>query len=315
MSDKKARPGSPAVHSAHSLPDVAAELSRGPFTPLEWVGMRNIPSQVRIHSGGQELLISCKLHAEVSLDRGKSRGIHMSRLFEILEAQVSLKSLSWVSLETAANDFLQSHQDLSSRARLEVDFLLPLKRETLKSKRATQRFFPFRLSVLKDVRKGARYFIKTKVDYSSTCPASLALARALNSEKFFKHFATEQITREEAAEWLRSSAISLATPHAQRSLAEVKIQVKPSFDFQKTPLIVEESLQTTVQTLVKRSDEQEFARLNGENPMFCEDAARRVSARFKENPDILYFYGRFSHLESLHPHDAVAEARWKRSGI
>ena len=40
--------------------------------------------------------------------------------------------------------------------------------------------------------------------------------------------------------------------------------------------LVENSLKTPVQAAVKREDEQEFARLNGQNLMFCEDAARRL---------------------------------------
>ena len=39
---------------------------------------------------------------------------------------------------------------------------------------------------------------------------------------------------------------------------------------------IESSLKTPVQAAVKREDEQEFARLNGQNLMFCEDAARRL---------------------------------------
>ena len=41
---------------------------------------------------------------------------------------------------------------------------------------------------------------------------------------------------------------------------------------------IESALATPVQTAVRREDEQEFARLNGENPMYCEDAVRRIRA-------------------------------------
>ncbi len=66
---------------------------------------------------------------------------------------------------------------------------------------------------------------------------------------------------------------------------------------------VEKALATPLQTAVKRADEQAFAALNGQNLMFVEDAARRIEAALAgyQNPGI-----QVRHLESLHPHDAVA---------
>jgi len=63
---------------------------------------------------------------------------------------------------------------------------------------------------------------------------------------------------------------------------------------------------TPVQAAVKREDEQEFARLNASNLMFCEDAARRVQAILANDQHFEDFWVRVNHLESLHPHDAVA---------
>jgi GTP cyclohydrolase IB len=63
---------------------------------------------------------------------------------------------------------------------------------------------------------------------------------------------------------------------------------------------------TPVQAAVQRRDEQEFARLNGENLMLCEDSARRIRAALEEMKDVVDYRIQASHLESLHPHDAVA---------
>jgi GTP cyclohydrolase I len=59
---------------------------------------------------------------------------------------------------------------------------------------------------------------------------------------------------------------------------------------------------------VKREDEQEFALRNGQNPMFCEDAARKVKRALNGMPAIVDFWLRVEHQESLHAHDAVAVA-------
>jgi GTP cyclohydrolase I len=69
---------------------------------------------------------------------------------------------------------------------------------------------------------------------------------------------------------------------------------------------LEHALGTPVQTAVKREDEQAFAELNAANLMFCEDAARRVSAVLARDPHVERFDAEVEHYESLHPHDAVA---------
>ena len=68
---------------------------------------------------------------------------------------------------------------------------------------------------------------------------------------------------------------------------------------------VEDCLKTPVQTAVKREDEQEFARLNGQNLMFIEDAGRRLKQALRDNENLTDFWVRVEHHESLHAHDAV----------
>ena len=101
-----------------------------------------------------------------------------------------------------------------------------------------------------------------------------------------------------------------AAPHAQRSTAKVRVKLANGFDLPVADLIdaIEHALATPVQTAVKREDEQAFAKLNAENPMFCEDAARRVRAALEADPRIAGYRIVASHHESLHPHDAVATA-------
>ena len=110
--------------------------------------------------------------------------------------------------------------------------------------------------------------------------------------------------------WLGSEQGIVATPHSQRSTADVRVQLNPGFDFPIIDLIdlLEDALKTPVQTAVKREDEQAFALANGQNLMFCEDAARRMHRVLDADERIVDFRLRASHHESLHPHDAVAIA-------
>ncbi len=75
----------------------------------------------------------------------------------------------------------------------------------------------------------------------------------------------------------------------------------------------EVALGTAVQTVVKRSDEQTFAVANGQNLMFCEDAARRLNNIFRCAPFCEAFDIRGEYQESLHPHNAVARIHWRGS--
>jgi GTP cyclohydrolase FolE2 len=70
--------------------------------------------------------------------------------------------------------------------------------------------------------------------------------------------------------------------------------------------LVEEALQTPVQTAVKREDEQEFALRNGQNLMFCEDAGRRLKSALSQDARLMDFWVRVEHHESLHAHNAVS---------
>ena len=110
-------------------------------------------------------------------------------------------------------------------------------------------------------------------------------------------------------EWLGTEEGILATPHSQRSAAEIRVRLTPTF--QMFPIIelideVESSLKTPVQATVKREDEQAFALLNGRNLMFCEDAGRRIQTALSADERILDFWARCTHYESLHPHNAVS---------
>jgi len=68
---------------------------------------------------------------------------------------------------------------------------------------------------------------------------------------------------------------------------------------------LEETIGTPVQTMVKRSDEQEFARLNADNLIFCEDAARKLKAMLEKSGWVKDYWFKVEHQESLHAHNAV----------
>ncbi|BDX06092.1 hypothetical protein MACH26_16130 [Planctobacterium marinum] len=115
------------------------------------------------------------------------------------------------------------------------------------------------------------------------------------------------VSKEQVQNWLNSREVALATPHNQRSNAYLKSQLHLGSWLSIEDLIwqVESTISTPVQTAVKREDEQEFARLNGSNLLFYEDAARRVKAWLEKSECIDSYWYKIEHQESLHAHNAV----------
>jgi GTP cyclohydrolase I len=151
--------------------------------------------------------------------------------------------------------------------------------------------------------------LSIEVQYSSTCPCSAALARQLIQSQFERDFGQSgQVDKEDVQAWLGLEESIVATPHSQRSTAKAMVSLGDEVDdLPITDLIdgIEEVLKTPVQSAVKREDEQEFARLNGENLMFVEDAGRRIKKSLQEQSKFADFWVRIEHHESLHAHDAV----------
>lgn len=285
-----------------TLPDIAAQRSTQPAAPLDWVGMRGIALPLRLG----EQPINARVDAGVSLDDGQTRGIHMSRLYLAL-ADLQLEPLSPATLRRVLEDFLRNHQGLSHCAHLELrgDWLIP--RPALISPLAGYKAYPLTLSARLDPA-GFHLELGLRLDYSSTCPCSAALARQLIQQRFADDFADRPLDYDALHAWLGSTGI-VATPHSQRSEAHIRVRL-PS-EANSLPFLAlldgaEAALGTAVQTAVKRADEQAFALANGQNLMFCEDAARRVHQALLAMPGINGFHIQVTHAESLHAHDAVA---------
>ena len=291
------------------LPDVATDavaLAR----PLDWVGMDGMAMPIRLAGeGGHDLHVPATVDVAVDLGDAGARGIHMSRLYLHLQQSLANESLSAPSLRRLLEACIATQNGLSTRARLRLRYDHLLLRSALASANAGWKNYPVTLEAeLRD--EHLHLSMGFSVEYSSTCPASAALSRQLNAERFAGDFAAAKpLSAAVVRDWLASERGLAATPHAQRSRAEIRVELKPAFD--ELPLrslvdAVEAALGTPVQTAVKREDEQAFAELNAANLMFCEDAARRVAAALASDARVSAWQVRVAHFESLHPHDAVA---------
>jgi len=293
-----------------SMPDIANHTTAQTEGTLDWVGMSNIEMPIMVASKGEsERMVSAHVDAFVNLKEAQAKGIHMSRLYLLIDELSTSNVLNYQSLVTLLDGFISSHQDLSDQAKVQFNFEYHLRRKSLISGKEGWKAYP--ITVTGHLDKG-QLNIELAVDvrYSSTCPCSAALARQLIQKAFHDKFSQQnELALSEIHDWLGTTEGVVATPHSQRSVAEVKVKLNTAVnDFPITEIVdlVENSLKTPVQAAVKREDEQEFARLNGQNLMFCEDAARRLQHSMNQAPSFDDFWLKINHLESLHAHDAVS---------
>ena len=294
----------------HSKPDVAAETLPLGHDAIDWVGMQGIEIPILFDAGDGNLQrCHARVDAFVNLMRPDRRGIHMSRLYLLVNRYLGEEAVDAKMLESLLRAFLQSHHDLADCARIGIHFEHMVRRKALRSNHHGWRAYPVAVeaALIDDV---FRLNLGTQIVYSSTCPASTALSRQLVQQRFAADFrAGEPLTHAAVFEWLGSEHGMAATPHAQRSVAHVRVRLVHAVSIDLVTLIdrIEQSLRTAVQTAVKREDEQAFAQANAENPMFCEDAARRIRRALETDAGIAAFHVRVEHQESLHAHDAVAQ--------
>ncbi|RYZ73055.1 MAG: GTP cyclohydrolase I FolE2 [Lysobacteraceae bacterium] len=301
-----------ASHSlppAAPLPDVAdhaVPLAR----TLDWVGMEGIALPIRVSDGaGGQLMVPASIDLGVDLGRAEARGIHMSRLYLQLQEGLARESMTPAGLRQLLQESIASQAGLSGRARLNIRYDALLQRAALESGHLGWKRYPVEIEAILD-QGHLHLALSFALEYSSTCPASAALSRQANADRFGQDFAaTDLLPMAKVRDWLESERGLAATPHAQRSRAQVRVELRTQFD--ELPLValidaLEAALGTPVQTAVKRVDEQAFARLNAKNLMFCEDAARRVASVLAGDARIERYQATVSHFESLHPHDAVA---------
>lgn len=294
--------------NAAAMPDVSRENLSEASAPLTWVGMQGIDLPVVIEEPGYRRSLHARADIQVDLPLAHVKGIHMSRLYQLLETRAGEQPLAPQAFPALLDDMMASHGDCGTRrARLRLAFDILVRRPALVSEDvAGWKSYP---AFIEALATEERIALRTgvQVEYSSTCPCSAALSRQLVENRFRADFAGDgEITVASVAAWLKESA-SVATPHSQRSQANVSVGVAvsaSSFGFIALIDRVEQALGTPTQTAVRRVDEQAFARLNGENLMFVEDAARRIEQALKGCYVAREIKVR--HLESLHPHDAVA---------
>ncbi|MCY4305106.1 MAG: GTP cyclohydrolase, FolE2/MptA family, partial [Aestuariivita sp.] len=185
-----------------SLPDLQngpSSLIRGAKKPIQHVGISNfrLPIQFRTPENG-EFSLETSVTGTVSLEANK-KGINMSRIMRSFYRHAK-RTFSFEVIEAVLDDYKSDLKSLD--ARIQMRFSFPLILKSLRSGLSGYQYYDMALEVIET--NGIRQkIIHLDYVYSSTCPCSLELA-----------------------EHARSNRGQLATPHSQRSVARISVEVK-----------------------------------------------------------------------------------------
>jgi GTP cyclohydrolase IB len=268
-----------------TLPDLQngpTSLIRGAQQTIQHVGISNfrLPISFHLRDGGVQML-ETSVTGSVSLEAEK-KGINMSRIMRSFYKHAA-ETFSFDVMEAALDGYKSDLESLD--ARIQMRFSYPMKVESLRSGLSGYQFYDIALELVEQngVRKK---IVHLDYVYSSTCPCSLELS-----------------------EHARQTRGQLATPHSQRSVARISVEMNPDADrlwFEDLIEMCRKAVPTETQVMVKREDEQAFAELNAANPIFVEDAARLYCEQLLADDRVKDFRVIASHQESLHSHDAIS---------
>lgn len=283
----RAYPEAFAVDDAYkaSMPDLQngpSSLIRGAKQQIQHVGISNFRLPIRFHTRDNgDLTLETSVTGTVSLEAEK-KGINMSRIMRSFYKKAD-ETFSFEVIEETLDAY---KTDLESfDARIQMRFSFPMKVQSLRSGLEGFQYYDIALEVI-DIDGVRKKILHLDYVYSSTCPCSLELS-----------------------EHARQFRGQLATPHSQRSVARVSVEVDCDAHclwFEDLIELCRDAVPTETQVMVKREDEQAFAELNAANPIFVEDAARSFCAGLLADSRIKDFRVVASHQESLHSHDAVS---------
>jgi GTP cyclohydrolase I len=227
-------------------------------------------------------------------------------LYEILQEEAAKGDVGMKFFKNTLGRFRSDLRDdktdpLFSEAYLKLRFNYAFKQKSLKSDNWGWQYYKCILEGQEIKDGGVRMFLTVSYEYSSTCPCSLSMSKQYEQEH---------------AQSGMDDGNGIAVPHSQRSEARVTVELKDIDKFYVEDLVelMRKAIPTETLSFAKRIDEQAFAVLNAQNPMFVEHATRRLSRVLNSDHRLVDWVVSVEHWESLHSHNAVAVIRKHRSG-
>lgn len=268
--------------SKECLPDVQCTVPDIQI-PIMQVGVENVEVPFKLESkyGGFHQL-NANVSMTTNLDEA-TKGISMSRLLLTLKPYLDLP-LKRSLIKMILGDMIKNLE--ASMASMKFEFRMPVIRKSVLSDHKFPIYYKCKFEMKRFLEPDYTVFYQgVRIQYASYCPCSAELCGALDEVGY---------------------------PHNQRSFADVLVQISESDYVWLEDIIetVESQIKTLPYPIIKRIDEQEIARIAGKNPMFVEDAIRKISQALNNNPKFHDWIVKCSHEESIHTSEAIA-INWK----
>jgi GTP cyclohydrolase-4 len=285
-------------------PDVRLSLNR--------VGVSSVKHIVRLDVGGVERVFNADFTMVADLRPDKA-GVHMSRFSELLETatlDVLARPERAARVEDLvaqiAREIVTSQDAIRADVRVRAEF--GLERWTPVSGKRTEETYTLVGIAHADALR-TRRLIGIEAEGMTACPCAQAMVREHSLHQLeAAGFATGDANR-------ALDALPVAT-HNQRGRGSVLIGTDDEFAGQLRAEdlveIVENSMSSETYDLLKRPDEFFVVNKAHQNPKFVEDVVRGILARaldvYADFPDDTFISATQLNYESIHKHDAFAEA-------
>ena len=285
-------------------PDVRLSLNR--------VGVSSVKRIVHLDIDGQERVFNGEFTMVADLAPDKA-GVHMSRFSEILE-EATLDVLARTDgpariegvVESIAREIVKSQRAIRADVRLRAEF--GLERWTPVSGKRGEETYTL-VGIAHADQRGTRRVIGVEAEGMTACPCAQLMVR----EHSLHELMEAGFKREDAIRAL--DALPVAT-HNQRGRGSVLLGVGPEHSdavrAEDLVEVVESSMSSETYDLLKRPDEFFVVNKAHHNPRFVEDVVRGILARcldlYHDVPDDAFLFASQVNYESIHKHDAFAEA-------
>ncbi|MHA1594918.1 MAG: GTP cyclohydrolase MptA [Candidatus Baldrarchaeia archaeon] len=293
--------------------DVQAELPKIPLR-LDKVGVYGMFRQLKILHGKEVSVISVKIDAFIDMPPSM-RGIHMSRSADAIEEIVERATFKpYTSVEEfclEATNLLLRYHEYASVAEVRIRGITVIPYRSKITQGSMMR--PIRIwSRVLNTRKGDPKVLTGISTYGLlVCPCG-----QLQVKKFVKNLLKKRIDEIGLSEETLEKILNIIpiASHNQRAKVSVEIDRRyngKNIDWRDLLRIIDESVSSQIEDVLKRNDEEVIIRLGHLNPMFVEDCARSVLLHIIKEFDWLPEDSRIRVIvrsyESIHNFDVVAK--------
>ena len=250
------------------LPDIQSQVDNRDLR-IDAVGIKNVCYPITIQVGERLLPTIATILMTVGLPAA-TRGTHMSRFIELLEAQT--EALNQAGFKMILLDILKRLGARSGSIEMRFPYFVRKAAPVSGAQSQVDYEVCWRGSVSNDGRYSFR--MRATVPATSLCPCS--------------------------------KEISAYGAHNQRSHITIEAELASEMEIEELIAIAERSASCEVYGLLKRSDEKYVTERAYDNPKFVEDLVRDVALELNQEPRVGAYVIEAENFESIHNHSAFA---------